>query len=156
MLTVVIILVLAGVVLFFIMNTISTKHLAEANALESQKHALLNKFDFMVNQRKALRKEIEKKEQELASMRHGQEGIRTFSSRDLQIDNESDDQKMSRYLIQEGRISLEQNENVIKKMEVLKMDYIAACLTLGYIDLATAKKAMKINKISSKKLSLNA
>lgn len=155
MISIIIILVLAGIGLFFVMNTISTKHLAEINALESQKHALVNKFDFMLNQRKMLEKEIEQKEEELATMRNSQEGIKTFSSRELHIDNESDDQKMSRYLLQEGKISLEQNEKVMKKMDIIKMDYVATCLALGYIDLNTAKKAIKINKISSKKLSLH-
>ena len=68
---------IAGMGLFFVMNTISTKHLAQINALESQKHVLVNKYDFMINQRKALKKEIEEKEEELATMRNSQEGIKT-------------------------------------------------------------------------------
>lgn len=154
MITFILIIVVVAAALFFVMNTISTKHLGEVKALEEKKYSLTNKYDHMVNQRRTLRKELEKKEDELSRIRNDQEGIKTYSAKELDIDEEDDDIKISRYLIQEGKISLEQNEKVLKKMALLKMDYIASSLALGYINLETAKKAMKVNKISSKKLNL--
>lgn len=155
MITLFIILIVIAGILFFVMNSISSKRLSDVNSLESQKRSLESKLDFMVNQRSELRQEIEDKERELYTLQNNQEGIKTFSARDLDISDENDDDKISRYLIQEGKISLEQNEKILKKMELLKMDFIAASLALGFIDLKTAQQAMKINKVKSKTLNIN-
>jgi len=155
MITLFIILITTAITLFFVLNTISSKRISEVNNLESQKRALESKLEYMFNQRSELRKEIEKKERELASIKHSGEGIKTYSSVDLNISDESDDEKVSRYLIQQGKITLEQNEKIMKKMDIMKMDFIGAGLTLGYIDMKTAKQALKVNKIASKTLNMN-
>jgi hypothetical protein len=155
MVTLFTILIVIALVLFFVLNTISSKRLSEINALESEKRTQESKFEFMINQRSELRKEIDDKERELANLKHGQEGIKTYSSYDLNISNESDNDKVSRYLIQEGKITLEQNEKVLKKMELLKMDFLGAALTLGYIDLKTAQQTMKVNKVTTKAVSMD-
>ncbi len=155
MITLFILLVIIAVALFFVMNSISAKRLSEVNALESQKRSLESKLEFMLDQRNKLRREIVDKERKLTTLKNSQEGIKTYSARDLDITDENDDEKVSRYLIQQGKISLEQNEKVFKKIDVLKMDFISTCLALGYIDLKTAQKALKVNKITSNSLNIH-
>ena len=93
-----------------------------------------------------------RKENELATLRNSQEGIKTISSRDLNLaeSKDSPDDKVSRYLVQKGLISLEQSEKVTGKMKTLQMDFLGTCLTLGYIDLDTAKATLKATKVTSK------
>lgn len=130
---------------FLIMNSISSKRLSEVRALESQKHSLQSKLEFMINQRNDLRKDVEDKERELTSLKNSREGI-PISVPDLDIAPEDDDHRVSRYLLKQGKLSLEQNEKVLKKMSVLKMDYLGTSLALGFIDLETAQQIMKMNK----------
>lgn len=144
------IVTIAAVGLFLILNKISTNRVAKINALETKYRSLMAKYEFMIGQRKDLRKEVEDKERQVATLRNSENGIKTISAHDLDIVDIDDNEKVSRYLIQEGRISLEQNEKVLQKMDILQMDYIGTCLALGFIDLETAKKAIKINKVTSK------
>ena len=143
------------VALALFLHSVSRFKISEINSLENQRVTLKGKFDFMISQRRELRKEVEDKERQLATLRNNQEGIKTISARDLDIVDVDENEKVSRYLIQEGKITLEQNEKVLQKMEIMQMDYIGSCLALGYIDLNTAKKAVKINKISSKSAAFN-
>lgn len=155
MITLAIILVIAAGVMFFLLNTMSSKRLSEINSLEAKKRSLEERLEFMLSQRSDLRKEIADKERELITLQNNQEGIKTFSARELDINDESDDEKISRYLIQEGKVTMEQNEKIMKKMSLLKMDYIGTSLTLGIINLRTAQRAMKVNKVTSKSLNMN-
>ena len=104
----------------------------------------------MMDQTKMLKKECEEKERQLTTLRNNQEGIKTISLEDLDIEDIDENEKVSRYLIQEGKITMEQNEKVLQKMNILQMDYLGVCMTLGFINLDTAKKAIKINKIISR------
>lgn len=149
------ILILIGLILFYVINKISTIRLEEINALEDKRKSLINKYEYMVNQRNDLQNQIIKKEQTLTTLRNNETGLKTISAKDLDMSEIDENEKISRYLIQEGKITLEQNENTLKKMNVLQMDYLGACLALGYIDLETAKKTMKINKISIKTKPMN-
>ncbi|QGY40954.1 hypothetical protein GM415_12725 [Pseudodesulfovibrio cashew] len=155
MITLFLILLVSAVLLFLAINKISAQRVREVNALDSQKRSMEHRLEFMLKQRKELRKELEDKERKLSTLKNSQDGIKTVSAGDLGIEDENEDQKVSRYLLQEGKISLEQNEKVMQKMSVLKMDFLGSCLALGYIDLKTAQKAMKVNKIKSKATGLN-
>lgn len=144
-----IILLIVGVVgLFLFLKSGSQRKIQEFNALEDEKNALQAKYDYMCDQRRELKKTINDKENELASVKSGQEGIRTYSAKEMDLGETDENDKVSRYLIKEGKISLEQDGNARDKMETLKMDYLGACLALGYIDIQTAEKAAKINKVS--------
>ncbi len=146
--TLTIIILSVGILCFFYLYRIITKkRVFEDASLESQRNSAKNKYQFMLNHRRDLKDELADKERALATLRNSQEGIKTISAKDLDIDEVDENDKVSRYLIQEGKITLEQNEKVLKKMQILQMDYIGVCLTLGFIDLKTAKKAIKINKI---------
>lgn len=135
---------------FFVYRSISQKGSSELNALENKRVALYQRYEFMVNQRKSLRTEVKDKERQVATLRNSQHGIKTISASDLDIEETDENEKVSRYLLQEGKITLEQNEKVLKKMGILQMDYLGVCLTLGFIDIEVAKKAIKINKIRTK------
>lgn len=135
---------------FFAYKAISQKCTLELHALEKKKVQLTQKYEFMIEQRKQLKNELKDKERQLATLRNNESGIKTISSKDLDIIEVDENEKVSRYLIQEGRITLEQNEKVLQKMGTMQMDYLGVCLTLGYIDIETAKKTIKINKITTK------
>jgi len=144
-----------AICLFLIINKISTDRAAKIRALENKKRSMNERFQFMVSQRAELRKEIVEKERMAVTLRNNQEGIKTISATDLDVDESDDNEKVSRYLIQEGKITLEQNEKILQKMGIMQMDYLGSCLALGFIDLDTAKKAIKINKITTKSAGLN-
>nr|WP_321514159.1 hypothetical protein [uncultured Pseudodesulfovibrio sp.] len=101
----------------------------------------------MVKHRRELKNELEEKIQRLTRLRSNQDGIKIFSSEDLNIEDADDTEKFSQYLIQHGKITLEQNERALKKMDILKMDFLAVCLALGFIDMKTSQKALKANNI---------
>lgn len=141
-------------IVFFIYRSISQQAAMKLNALEKQRINLIQRYEFMREQRKTLKAEVSEKERQLTTLRNNESGLRTISASDLDIDEVDDNEKLSRYLIQEGKISLEQNEKVLRKMETLQMDYLGVCLTLGLIDIKTAQRAIKINKIKTKSQSL--
>ncbi len=134
--------------LFFFLKGNSQRRISEINALEDEKNSLQSKYDFMCEQRRELKKLIEEKENELSRVKRGLEGIQTYTTKEMNLGEVDDSDKVSRYLVKEGKVTLEQDEKAKNKMETLKMDYLGACLTLGFIDIATAEKAAKINKLS--------
>ncbi len=144
-----ILLTLCVLGLVFFLKGNSQRRISEMNALEEEKNALKNKFEFMKDQRRELKKLIQDKENELARVRRGQEGIKTFSAKEMDLGEVNESDMVSRYLIKEGKITMEQNEKVLGKMETMKMDFLATCLTMGYIDIKTAEKATKVNKLGS-------
>ena len=148
-LPIIILIVIVGVFLF-IYQMISQNKIFKLNALAAQKKTAKSKYEFMMDQTKVLKKECEEKERQLTTLRNNQEGIKTISLEDLDIEDIDENEKVSRYLIQEGKITMEQNEKVLQKMNILQMDYLGVCMTLGFINLDTAKKAIKINKIISR------
>jgi len=146
------ILIGAAVGLVLLYRTITMSHTFQMNALEDRRQRITNQYEFLRNQKQELLKEVARKENELATLRNSQEGIKTISSRDLNLaeSKDSPDDKVSRYLVQKGLISLEQSEKVTGKMKTLQMDFLGTCLTLGYIDLDTAKATLKATKVTSK------
>lgn len=143
-----ILLVVCVAGLFFFLKSNSQRRIAEINRLEDERHALQNKYDYMVEQRKELLKLIDDKENELAAVKRGQTGIQSYTAKEMDLGEVDESDKVSRYLLKEGKLTLEQDDKARKQMATLKMDYLGACLTLGYIDINTAKKAAKINKLS--------
>lgn len=148
----VVIISIAAIGLFFVINKISTNRAMKIQSLERQRNTLIDKYDFMIKRRKELRKLVEQKEQEVQTLRNSSAGLKTLSSKDLDIVEVDENQKVSNYLIQEGKISVEQNEKILNKMDVMKIDYLGACLAMGFIDMDTAKRAIKINKLTSKSI----
>lgn len=137
-------------VFLFIFRAISQNKLSILTALEAQRKSAKSKYDFMLSQKRELTREIKDKERQLATLRNNQQGIKTISVADLDVKEIDENEKVSMYLIQEGKITMEQNEKVLQKMGILQMDYLGVCMTLGYIDLDTAKKAIKVNKVVSR------
>lgn len=148
-------IVLSVVVLFFYVNLLSTKRNSELVKLEKEKVNQNEKYDFMVKKKKQLIKEVEDKKRQLESLRNSEYGIKTISSKDLDVVEVDEDAKVGNYLVQQGKVTLEQNEKVLAKIKLLRMDYIGTCLAMGFIDIDTAKKAIKANKITSKSAGLS-
>jgi hypothetical protein len=140
-----------GILAFlFLYQVITRNKVSKMNSLTMQKQNAQSKYEFMLNHKRELKKELEEKKRKLATLRNNQQGIKTISADDLEIEDIDENEKVSRYLIQHGKITMEQNIKVLKKMEILQMDYLGICITLGFIDLKTAKQALKVNKIHSK------
>lgn len=146
------ILIVAAIGLVFLYRAISMAHTLQMNTLEDQRQRITNQYEFLRDQKQELTREVARKENELATLRNSQDGIKTLSSRDLNLAESKDnpDDKVSRYLVKKGLISLEQSEKVAGKMKTLHMDFLGTCLTLGYIDLDTAKATLKATKVDSK------
>lgn len=148
-------------ILLLILGTVITLYLHRAmtlnrnsclSKLENKEKKIKNKYEFMISQKKNLKKELNAKEQQLETVRNSEHGIKTISTSDIKFDGIDDDEKVSRYLIQQQKITLEQNEKIRNKMEVMKMDFLGTCLALGFIDLDMAKKVAKVNKVDTKSL----
>jgi hypothetical protein len=142
------ILLAMGATLFgIIRRTISSARDTQLDLLDARKRAAQALYDEALSHKRELAREAADKERTLATLRNSGNGIRTISSRDLKIEEEDDSEKVSRYLISQGKISLEQNQKTLDKMNILQMDYLAVCLTLGFIDLETAEEAAKVSKL---------
>ena len=143
------ILLLAAIGLLFLFRSISMTRTIRLNALEEQRQEVNNKYEFLREQKKDLAKTLAEKETQLTTLRNNQDGIKTVSSKELNLADAKDnpDDKISHYLLKTGSITMEQNEKVRVKMKTLNMDFLSTCLTLGYVDLETAKKALKANHI---------
>ncbi|NDV20034.1 hypothetical protein GO013_11435 [Pseudodesulfovibrio sp. JC047] len=114
--------------------------------LARQQQEIRFKYESVVKQKKALHTEHEKKARQLSRLKNSQDGVSVISCEDLNLEEIDDDQKASQYLLGQGKITLEQNERAFQKMGVLKMDYLGVCLALGFIDMETSQRALKINK----------
>ena len=145
-----IILCLTVLIFIFLLRMISQYKISNLNSLSNKQQKIQSKYDFMVKHRKELKAELEEKIQRLTRLRNNQEGVRIISSDDLNIEDVDDTEKISRYLLQNSKITLEQNERALKKMEILKMDFLAVCLALGFVDMETSKQALKANNIQLK------
>nr|WP_287410428.1 hypothetical protein [Pseudodesulfovibrio sp.] len=145
-----IILCLTVLIFIFLLRMISQYKISNLNFLSNEQQKIQSKYDFMVKNRKELKAELEEKIQRLTRLRNNQEGVRIISSDDLNIEDVDDTEKISRYLLQNSKITLEQNERALKKMEILKMDFLAVCLALGFVDMETSKQALKANNIQLK------
>lgn len=141
----------AFLVLYFLVHrSISLRKSRALTQLEAERTEAETRYRVMRDQRKILKEELAEKEKALSTLRANQDGIKTISASDLDTSTVDDNEKISRYLIQQGTIGLEQNEKVLAMMETMQMDYIGVCLTLGFLDLDTAQKTLKITKTSSK------
>jgi sortase (surface protein transpeptidase) len=148
------ILIVAIFIFLLIYRAISQNKISKENELETQKKTAKSNYEFMRNQKKELTEELQEKERQLTTLYNNQEGIKTISIKDLDVEEVDEKEKVGRYLLQGGKITLEQNEKVLQKMELLQMDYLGVCMTLGFIDLETAKKAIKVNKIHTRTIAI--
>jgi hypothetical protein len=113
-----------------------------------RKRNIQEKHDFILAKKKELTAVLADKERELATLRNSGDGIKAISTRDLETKDVDENEKISRYLLAQGKITLEQSQKAFDKMNTLQMDYLAVCLTMGFIDLETAKAAAKVGKKS--------
>lgn len=134
-----------GFLFFFRMSSHNREN--NLNSLNRDRQEIEAKYEFMRNQRRELKQELTQKQDELTKLRTNPEGIKTFTADELGLDDTDESEKISRYLLSQGKMSLEQHQKVLQKMETLKLDYIGVCMALGFIDLETAQKALKTNKI---------
>lgn len=138
--------------IFFILFRMISKHrYATLNALHDEQHELTTKHDILAAQRRDLQREITEKETLLASLRAKDTPLPGVSAHDLDMEEEDANASFSRYLLTQKKITLEQHERAVQKMEILKMDYLGVCMALGFIDLETSQQAQKAGKLSASK-----
>lgn len=130
----------------FFFHRISVGRINTIKGLAKRKQSVESRYDFLVREKIKLKAELARKEKQLTTLINDQEGIRIKTAAEMQINEEDKDEWIGNLLISRGKISIEQNEKVKQKMDLLKMDYLATCLTLGYIDCETSKMILKNHK----------
>jgi len=119
------------------------------NELNNRQNDLQTRHQSLRDQKRDLERDLINKEQTLASLRSSQGGIRGITVADLEAAEADENEKIGRYLLNQGKITREQHDRALKKMEILKMDYIGVCMALGFIDLETVRQAEKAGKLST-------
>lgn len=136
-----------GLLLFiFLFRTISQRKEMEINSLHHKQLEVQEKYDFLASQKKALTAELAQKEEQLATLKNNTQGLKPLFSDGVEFQGMDETERISRYLLSSGKITLEQNERALNKMEILKLDFLGVCVALGFIDLETSKQALKANK----------
>ena len=134
---------------FVAFRMISKYRYATMSELHNRQNELETRHQSMRDQKRALEKDMAAKEQALASLKAVTGDIRGISVAELEAAETDENEKIGRYLRNQGKLTKEQHERALKKMEVLKMDYIGVCMALGFIDLETGKQAEKAGKLST-------
>ncbi|XXJ20042.1 hypothetical protein ACR42D_10950 [Desulfovibrio caledoniensis] len=136
-------------IFFVAFRMISKYRYATMNKLQNRQNDLETRHHSLREQKRLLDRELVNKEQALATLRSTQGDIRGITVADLEAAEANENEKIGRYLLNQGKITREQHERALKKMEILKMDYIGVCMALGFIDLETGKQAEKAGKLST-------
>ncbi|WP_207259652.1 hypothetical protein [Desulfovibrio sp. Huiquan2017] len=140
---------LALAVFFVIFRMISKHRYATMNELFNRQHELELRHQSLRDRKRTLERELADKGQALTALKSNRFEIRSISVADLEADDTDENEKIGRYLLNQGKITQEQHKRALKKMEILKMDYIGVCMALGFIDLETGRQAEKAGKLSS-------
>jgi len=136
-----------GLVVFVMLRRMfSIRRDADLAALDGRLRTVRDRYEFTLARKRDLARELDDKERELATRRSNGEGIRVFPGFEPDTDTDDGNERISRLLIARGKITLEQSQKAFDKMATLQMDYLAVCLTLGFIDLDTAKAAARTGK----------
>lgn len=142
--TVAIVLLIACVGLtVFLFRMISLGRISAMSRLTKQRQSVESRFNYLTRRKLELKAELTRKERQLETLINNQQGMRIKTAEEMKINEETEDERVSNLLITMGKVSMEQHEKVLQKKDVLKMDYLATCLTLGYIDAETGKKILK-------------
>ena len=139
-------LLIIAVATFFFFRRISHGKINAMSDLSRRRQSVESKYDYLARKKRKLQAELTKKEKRLASLINNQQGIRIKTAAEMNIEETNPDERIGSLLISMDKISVEQNEKVRRKMEVLKMDYLSTCFTLGYIDRETSEKILKSHK----------
>ncbi|MEZ7198338.1 hypothetical protein [Pseudodesulfovibrio karagichevae] len=136
-------------IFFVAFRMISKYRYATMNELHNRQNELETRHQSLRDQKRDLERDVAAKEQALATLRNTQGDFRGISMADLEAAESDENEKIGRYLQNQGKITREQHERALKKMEILKMDYIGVCMALGFIDLETGRQAEKAGKLST-------
>ncbi|MGE4421251.1 MAG: hypothetical protein AB7D39_03060 [Pseudodesulfovibrio sp.] len=136
-------------IFFVAFRMISKYRYATMNELNNRQNELETRHQSLRDQKRDLERDQVAKEQALATLRSTQGDIQGITVADLEAAESDENEKIGRYLQHQGKITREQHERALKKMEILKMDYIGVCMALGFIDLETGRQAEKAGKLSS-------
>jgi len=134
----------------FLFRVISQHKVASIHALAKRKKELESKYDYMLGKKWELQAELSQKKKQLETIVNNEDGIQIRTAARVNISEEDEEEKISTYLLASGKISLEQDHNIRKKMYVLKMDYLSTGVTLGYIDLKISTQLSRGNWTSGK------
>jgi len=139
-------------IFFVAFRMISKYRYATMNELNNRQNELETRHQSLRDQKRGLERDLVNKGQALANLRNNQGDIRGITVADLEAAEADENEKIGRYLLNQGKITQEQHDRALKKMEILKMDYIGVCMALGFIDLETVRQAEKASKLSGPSL----
>lgn len=131
----------AAAVFFF--RRFSMDKIATISELTKQRQSVEAKYNFLLRRKMDLAAELAKKEKRLTTLLNNQQGMRIKTAAEMDISEESEDERVSNLLLSIGKISLEDNEKIKKKKTLLKMDFLTTALALGFIDGELSKKIKK-------------
>ncbi|MBG0790075.1 MAG: hypothetical protein H0S80_06205 [Desulfovibrionaceae bacterium] len=131
------------VVTLFSFRSISLNKINTLSDLTRDKQAVKTQYDYLVRRKADLEAELAEKEKLLTALVSSQQGPRIKTASEMRIDEDSEDERVSNLLLSMGKISLEENEKIKKKMDVLKMDFLTTSLALGFIDSELSQKIKK-------------
>lgn len=131
----------AAAVFFF--RRFSMDKIATISELTKQRQSVEAKYNFLLRRKMDLAAELAKKEKRLTTLLNNQQGMRIKTAAEMDISEESEDERVSNLLLSMGKISLEDNEKIKKKKTLLKMDFLTTALALGFIDGELSKKIKK-------------
>jgi len=128
-------------ILVLVIRTMRAKLDAHLKRLTKEQNAIEEKYLFTKRRNKELKAEIAALQNALTLISHNIHS--TASSLEKDAAAEDDTLLISRHMLTKGLLTVEQNENALKKMETLNMDFLGTCLALGYIDLDKARGVVK-------------
>ena len=132
----------AGLAIFFFRLTTQNK-VAAMNSLAKRRKKLQEKYDYMLGKKWELKAELSQQTKELETLINNQDGIKIRTAAGISISEDEEEKKISTYLLASGKLSLESDHKIRRKMPILKMSYLSTGVTLGFIDLETSEKLKK-------------
>ena len=129
-------------VFFFLYRQVTLYRVRVFNDLQNEQSRVQARYKATLERKQELTQELMEKESRLAALRSNGGRAPITPPKDLAVDELDITEKVSRHLLANGLITLEQNERALQKMPLLRMDFLGACAALGFIDLKISQETM--------------
>ena len=129
-------------IFIFLYRQVTLYRVRVCNDLNNEQTKIQARFKATVERKRELVQELADKEIRLATLRNYGGRAPSVATGKLDLDEPDITERISRHLLSNGIITLEQNERALQKMEVLRMDFLGVCAALGFIDLKTSQETL--------------
>lgn len=139
-----VILMVSLAAFFVVYNTLSAGFAQRRKKLAEEHRKVMEQLRRLDAERKELSKELAETERELERTRKGLKTVILPPEQTAGPDKPEKadpDTDVANYLIKNGHITMEQHEKALAARSTMQLDLASVCVTLGFIDAATAKKA---------------